>query len=64
MQIIEDKMGYTLAGIKVYSMHKAYSVDILVDNEGTKVPGLGAKRYFHKDSPSTLGSKVNSEGVE
>lgn len=42
-------------------MNKEYMVDIMVDTEGTKVPTLGKERYFHKDSSSTLGSKVNYE---
>ena len=64
MQIIVDKVGCTLDGIWVYLMHKAYRVDIMVDLEGTKVARLATERYFNKDSPSTLGSKVNSKVVE
>lgn len=59
MHVFGDKVGYRLAGIEVYSMHKAYRVDVLVDTEGRKVVGLGAEIHFRKDSLSTVGSKVN-----
>ena len=57
------KVGYTLAGIDAYSMHKECRVDIVIDTKGTKVLRLGDERYSHKDSLSTLFSKVKSEVV-
>lgn len=61
MKVVGDKLGYTLAGIEAYLMHKACRVDI--DIEGMEVSGFEVERYFHKEFLSILGSIVNFEVV-